>query len=221
MKIAYEKFSTVIEIIVGRFGSLVIEKPEVLYIFLEELKKTIEGADGSLTISRNDIPVTASKEVVLLTDFINFDINQKSFVSKIITKIDKLAVEEDTYTKFQEIFAEMEENILNLTLELPCELFFEKLNLQNILKGIGINILDDYSTLEERILAYMDLVQELEGRKLFVLVNARCLIPQKRFELMVETALQREYQMLFIDNKEYPKLEKEDRLIIDEDLCEI
>ena len=85
-------------------------------------------------------------------------------------------------------------------MDFPCAISCEKLNIQNLLKGAGISIVDDYGNLEERILAYMDLVREFEEKELFVFVNLRCLVPPERLQLMIDTALTREYQILLIDN---------------------
>lgn len=46
-------------------------------------------------------------------------------------------------------------------------------------------------------------------------------INEKSFNLMAEDALSKEHEILFIDNREYPMTGKEQRIIIDEDLCEI
>ena len=96
-----------------------------------------------------------------------------------------------------------------------------KLSIQNLIKGAGITLIDEYDSLEERVLAYMDLSREFEGKELFVFVNLRSLLPTDKLQLLADTALNREHRVLLIDNMEYPKLEKEERHIIDNDLCEI
>lgn len=90
-----------------------------------------------------------------------------------------------------------------------------------VIKAAGIEIIDDYDTLEERILAYMDLSREYEGKKLFVFVNLRSVVPYATLQLMMDTAITREYRVLLIDNMDYKKLSCESRIIIDNDLCVI
>ena len=106
-------------------------------------------------------------------------------------------------------------------MDIPYDFMCEKQNIQSLLKGLGITVADQFETLEEKVLAYMDLVREFDKKELFIFWNLRCLIPQGRLQLMVDTAMQREHKILFIDSTEYPKLKQERRLIIDEDLCEI
>lgn len=221
MKIAYDKMSIVIEMFPDCVSSLVVENAPFLYQLLIDFKLVMEGEDSGIVVSIQDKPVSASKTMVLVTDFVEFTLNQKSLLAKVISELDKIAKNEIYYQESQKLLTSIENYILGLTLDFPCEISCEKLNIQNLLKGAGISIVDDYGNLEERILAYMDLVREFEEKELFVFVNLRCLVPPERLQLMIDTALTREYQILLIDNVEYPKLSKEKRIIIDEDFCEI
>ena len=124
-------------------------------------------------------------------------------------------------TTDQELLGAIENFVMDLTLDVPCDLVIEKLTIQGLLKGIGLSILDKYDSLEERILAYMDLVREYEKKELFVFYNLRGLIPYDTLNLMVNTALEREHCILLVDCAENPSLTREDRLIVDKDLCEI
>jgi CRISPR type II-A-associated protein Csn2 len=221
MKIAYGKMANVIEIQQDKVFSLVIENPKALYEFLIELNNAIEGIDTQIVVSENDKPLAISKKVVLLTDFVNFTINQKSLISKILSELEKTSKNETFYTRSQEILSLIENYIFDIASGLPCEISCEKLNASSLLHSAGIVVLDEYDTLEERLIAYMDLARELEGKELFIFVNLRCLIEYESLQLMVDTALSREHKLLFIDNMEYPKLKQEERIIIDNDWCEI
>jgi CRISPR type II-A-associated protein Csn2 len=221
MKIAYGKMTNVIEIQQDKVVSLVIENPKALYEFLIELKNAIEGTDTQIVISENDKPIEISPKVVLITDFVNFTINQKSLISKILSELEKTSKNEPFYTRSQEILSSFENYIFDMASSLPCEISCEKLNMSSVLHSAGIVVLDEYDTLEERLLAYMDLARELEKKELFIFVNVRCLIEHKRLQLMVDTALLREHKILFIDSMEYPRLAQEERTIIDNDWCEI
>jgi CRISPR type II-A-associated protein Csn2 len=221
MKIAYGKMANVIEIQQDKVFSLVIENPKALYEFLIEINNAIEGIDTQIVVSENDKPLAISKKVVLLTDFVNFTINQKSLISKILSELEKTSKNETFYARSQEILSLIENCIFDIASGLPCEISCEKLNVSSLLHSAGIVVLDEYDTLEERLIAYMDLARELEEKELFIFVNLRCLIEYERLQLMVDTALSREHRILFIDNIEYPKLKKEERIIIDNDWCEI
>ena len=155
-----------------------------------------------------------------MTDFINFEINKKSLLTKALNCLNDFS-SSMYYERTQKLIADIENYILDMSMEFMFDVLCEKMNMLNVLKSVGLTIVDNSQTLEEKLLSYMDIVRELEGDKLFVMVNSRCYIPSNKFRDMVNTALDREYKMLFIDSVEYPKLDREDRYIIDKDLCEI
>ena len=221
MKIAYNRMSTVIEMIPGKCFGLIIENEQFLYQMLTDFRQATEGIETGIVVSKREQPVDISKKVTLLTDFVGFDLNQKSLLTKIVSSLESNAKEVRFCQTAQRMLADIENFIAELTLDFPYELSCEKLSMQNLLKNVGITIVDDFSSLEERLLAYMDLAREFEGKELFVFANLRCLISAEKLQRMIETALMREHNVLLIDSFDYPKLEKESRMIIDKDLCEI
>lgn len=221
MKLAYENFSTIIETSPQTVTGIIIENPSMLYRFLADMRETVEGQAEKIVLSSDNKIVDFSKNVELLTDFIRFDLNQKALLSKIMTSIDQISQNDKFYDKSQQILARIESHIMELTIDFPCELEYEKLNMLSVIKAMGISLTDDYSCLEEKLLAYMDMVRDFLNKKLFILVNCRGFIPCHQMQDFVNTTLQREHEILFVDNMSYPKLLQEKRLIIDEDLCEI
>lgn len=221
MRIAYDKISTLIEVRPENIEGLVVENPEFLYQLLMDLKKSLEGNENGFVFSKQDRIVPASRTVEFVADFINLQLGEKRLMNKILSGLEHIALSGRFYQETQMLMTSIENYVMNLTLDIPFDLVCEKQNIQGLFKGLGLSVADKYDSLEERILVYMDLVREFEEKELFIFFNLRSFIPQKRLELMVNTALEREHSILLIDSKEYPKLEKEHRLIIDEDLCEI
>lgn len=221
MNLAYGNFSTIIETSPETVTGIIIENPSMLYRFLMDMRETMEGHTERVILSNDNTAMNFSKNAELLTDFIRFDLNQKSLLSKIMTSIEEMSETDKFYNRSQQILASIENHIMEMTVDFPCELMYEKLNMLSIIKAMGISVVDDYSGLEEKILAYMDLARDFLNKKLFVLVNCRGFIPCQQMQKFVDTALLREHEILFVDNMSYPKLLQEKRLIIDEDLCEI
>ena len=91
MKIAYKKMSTVVEILPDRVTSLVVESAQALYQLLMELKLAMEGCASEVVISEDEKPLAVEKKVI---DFVNFTLNQKSLLTKIIGELDKISKEE-------------------------------------------------------------------------------------------------------------------------------
>lgn len=221
MKIAHKKLSTVLEFSKGMCLGIVIEDQRFMYEFVTDIKKSIEKSETGIVISQNNEPISMADKVSLIIDFIDFPLNSKTLSTKIVNELSRIAENETFYNETHKLLAQIEKTVYKYAMDVPHEIGFEKLNMQNILKSIGVFVEDDYDNLEEKILAYMDLTRELEGKELFVFVNLRSFISNSHFDAMIETALEREHTILLIDGMEYQKLEKEKRLIIDSDLCEI
>ena len=221
MKIAYEKLTTVLEYPEIGFLSLVIEEPRFYYEILEEFRNYLEGTDTGIVISENDKPWSSPQRATMVMDYLSLNLSSKTVITKVIRELQSTAEDETFYMETHILLAQLEELIYRYSQQKDYELGFEKLNMSSLLKSIGIYIEDDSETLEERLLAYMDLMMEVEGKELFIFVNLRSFVPADRLESMIETALQREHRMLLVDGAEYPRLAQEKRLIIDQDLCEI
>lgn len=72
----------------------------------------------------------------------------------------------------------------------------------------------------ERLIDYMELVREFERDKLFVYVNLRSFFSHEEIERFLRTALDHGYRILLIDAQSHEKLQLENRVTVDNDLCE-
>lgn len=221
MKLAYKNFSTLIETSSQTVATITIENPKMMYSFLMDMRNAMEEGTEDVVLSDENRIVDFNKNVELLIDFIQFDLNQRALLSKIMSSIEKISENDRFYNNSQQILAGIEKHIMEITIDFPCDISLEKLNMQSIIKAVGIMLSDDYSDLEEKLLVYMDLARDFFNKKLFIMVNVRGLISHNRLQTFIDSALSREHELIFIDNVVYPKLKQENRLIIDEDLCEI
>ena len=98
---------------------------------------------------------------------------------------------------------------------------FTKITVENLIKNVGAEFDDSYDSLSEKLIDYFELVREYDKDKIFLLVNLRSVVKDEELELLLETSLARNYQLLLIDSSEHKLLANEKRYIIDENLCEI
>ena len=96
-----------------------------------------------------------------------------------------------------------------------------RLNVASLIKASDIRFDDEYDSLCEKIVDYMELVREYIGDKCFFTLNLRSLISDAEAELLMKTLLDHEYHCIMIENCERKRSSLEKRTIIDEDLCEI
>ena len=201
--------------------SLVIENQNLFYGILSDIRGQIEGIEGKVVLSEKNNLLSIAKTVELLIQFVSFEINQKQLISKVISKLGQIAVDEMHYGRTMELLGEIESYFTELAFELTGNIEFTKLGAEGLLKGAGVQFCDDYEQLGEKIIDYMELVSEYDREKLFIFVNLRSYISDAQMEEFLETALARGYQMLLLESCEHPLLPREKRYIVDADLCEI
>ena len=90
---------------------------------------------------------------------------------------------------------------------------------ETLIKAAGICVDDDYDNLGEQLLDYFELVQEYDGKKLFILVNLRSYLSDAEMNLFLQNIIERDIQILILESSEHPILEWECRHIVDADFC--
>lgn len=75
MKLTYEHFSTIIETSPEKVAGMIIENQKIMYEFLMDLREAIEENTEKIILSKDNKIEDISKNVELLTDFIQFDMN--------------------------------------------------------------------------------------------------------------------------------------------------
>ncbi len=221
MKFVYPSIEAVFDTEMERVNCLVVENQRLLYEILEDLHRQMLGLDGRAVISKDDMPLSAGKSVELLTQFVPFDLNKKSLLQKITAELEKTAVTEAYYAETARLISELETHLYNLAFAYRCDISFPKISIGSVLKASGVEIRGEDSELGEKLVAYMELVTEFEGEKLFILLNLRSFLPDAEIALFYETVLSHGYHVLMLESSVHPLLELEQRKIVDMDLCEI
>jgi len=220
LKLAYPKINHVIEIHKNQINSIVIENPSLMYQFVEDMRQQVDKQGGKAVLSIEEEPVEIYKYLELITDVYHMDLNSKAVVTKLTDSLGKKAVEPEYYEKTMQLISDMQQYINDLVWDMDTDVQFGEISAKQILKAVNISFADVDLGLEEKIVEYLTIHRKFLGNKLFVFVNARSYISGDCFEALAETLIAHEFTVLFIDNKEYPKVSEENRWIIDIDLCE-
>lgn len=221
MKLAYSTLQNIIEIKGDTIHSIVVENPKYYYNMVKDFMDQMEGKEGGWTVSENDKPLAVNKCVEVLFDFISINVNQKTLIAKIVNEMERMANKEENINGTMQLLSDIERFVLYLNEDFDLSINCDKLTISQLLKSIGISVSVETDDLIEILYSYMQLVRQFIGDKLFVFVNLRSFVSQKQFSDFAMTIIGHSYQVIFLENKEYDKIAKESRLIIDQDLCEI
>ena len=216
------KDSGTMRVFLDEINTVIIENPacSITYRFVNDLWCQSHGESGEAVLSRDDLPVPIHGNIELLTDFFPFDINRKNLITRISSKLEKQAVSPEFYEKSQLLLSNVENLIHELAYYNDLDLDFPKLSLSSILKSSGICLKEDDLSLPEKILTYIDLMNSNALASIFVFVNLRSIMNEKTIENFTDCCCSHEYNIMLIDNHANKIFSREQRSVIDIDLCE-
>lgn len=220
MKLVHPKITSRILLSEQQINTLIIESPGFLYEFVNDLKKQMNNLEGETVLSLHDEPVSIYKNGDMISDPLSFEINNRKILTKVLSAMEKYSLEDVYYEQTQKLVSQIEAYINELSLKFDADIICENISFQHILKAAGISIADDYEQLIDRIYAYMELVREFEGDKLFIVVNLGSFVEREQLQEFADTVIGHSYRVLLVESHEFMRLKNENRLIIDHDLCE-
>lgn len=219
MKIILSEIDHIFDCAGGRCCSIVIENQKLFYSVIRDIFNQVQGEEGISVLSEDNKVLPMAKHIELLTRFVPFDMNQKSFITKMTTRMQNIAVDESHYLETKEMIGKWEQYLMKLSLDLVGAFEFSKISIETLIKAAGIRVDDDYDNLGEQLLDYFELVQEYDGKKLFILVNLRSYLSDAEMNLFLQNIIERDIQILILESSEHPILECECRHIVDADFC--
>lgn len=222
MKVAFPGINHIFDCSkLSEVSSLVIKNPILLRNIIDDINAQMRGETGKIVVSSDDKPLVTEKYLELHSQFLAFSLNNRNLISKIVSKLNVIAIDSDNYIRSMELVGEIEQYCMNLSMGLVGNISFPKITVENIIKATGPEIEDDYASITERMIDYFELVTEYDRPKVFIMFNLRSFLTTEELQTFVNEVLKREYQIILLDSNEYPLLDKEKRVVIDESLCEI
>lgn len=98
-------------------------------------------------------------------------LGRKPLSTKLVNCLEALATEEENYLCTAQLITKMENYTMELSVDLPCDIYCSKMSFGGILRTVGVDIADDHESDLERLLDYMELTRKLEHERLFILAN--------------------------------------------------
>lgn len=220
MILCHPQMETIMDFSGTKVQTLVIEAPGFLRAFLQDLYDQIDGMEGELLLSEQDKQLSIGTWVEVIDNFLNLDMNKKHLLNRIIGEMERLSGTDTFFLKTSELLQRLEVYISELAFSFDCDIICGHCTVGGLLKGMGVTVRDEYEDPLERLIDYMELVREFERDKLFVYVNLRSFFSDAQIERFLYTALDHGYHILLIDAQSHEKLQLENRITVDNDLCE-
>lgn len=220
MKLIYPDISKAFDTEDEGINVIIIENQKLLFDLTTDLHEQCSGNDGKAVLSKDNKILPMSKNLELIMQFIPFDINKKTLVSKVSAEMERIAVE-DRHEETLKLMSDIERHLFDISYNLYGDIDFPKLSIASVISASGLRLRSNEESLCEKIIDYMTLIREYEKEKLFVFVNLRSFVCNSEYSSLIDTIINRCFDVIFIENQEYDRVSAEKRYIIDADLCEI
>lgn len=221
MKMITNLFSGEIIIDTDMVSSVIIENPSVFLGLIQNIYHSINGEEEGIILSEDHTILKPSKVIEFVSTYVPFDVNEKRILNKLISILEKEALNEKNYYRTMELLAQIEQFVNNLSEGISCRIECTGCNPLSLIKMCGITVSDDSISDIERVFEYMMIVREVLGEKLFVFVNMHSFFMLDEIQDFVNTVIAHNFYVLLLDSHEYGIMKHTRRLIVDQDLCVI
>lgn len=220
MNFAHPQLDHVLTFGGDRVNTLVIEQPRFFCSVLRDVDEQINGGKGCAVLSRDGKILSFDRHAELIDSFLHVQLGRKPLLTRLINRMEALATETENGLRTAQLIGELEKYIMELSMDLPCDVYCNKISFGGILRAVGVDIVDDYGSDLERLLDYMELTRELEHERLFILANLRSYYSDAEVEAFFASVLAHELLILPVDSVSRTRLPNERRVTVDDDLCE-
>jgi len=202
---------------------IVIENPIIFRDFIEELIKQCSGEEGEFLLSENEDEIDISKNVELVIDYFALEFNQKKILTKVYNYLKTVSQQDNNYLKTNELQIEIFQYLEELISfsEYPL-VHSAEVDIISIFKAAEIKLETNHETILEKLIEYINIVQEFCGISCIVFVNLKSYLTEEELKQLYTHASYKKVHIILLEGRLYnriPDLEK--IFILDEDLCEI
>lgn len=222
MRISCPGIETQIELDEARPVVFCIENPKEYYKTVKEFIAAFNGEASDFTFWDGDGQVGAGKAGELLTDLFTFEFTDKKIITLLYKRLLCNFSEGSLIFKFQETKAEIDKFLIELCETENFALEYGEITLDALLKSYNVKPAENYQTLLEKIICYINIFTELKGICFFAFVGLKSVLSDDDLRLLYRHCRLHKLSLLLIEcSKVRPILPEEKAIIITEDLCEI
>ncbi len=200
------------------YYSLVIENADEFFRLTKQILNQTEGEEGQWVLSEV-LPININKNILVLSDFYNLSCNNKKMESLLKSKILGL----NSFVDMGEVLSRINADILDLNDIITSNFDFkieynDEITLESILKLLKYSFSDE-EILLKKVVNYIEIYSELNPIKLVVFVGMTALLNETDIENLIKEISYRDIKMFFIDSFDKQIFKKENKIIVDKDLC--
>ena len=223
MKMASQELDRTITFQENQVNELIIENVGFFQNFLCQMLQQIEGVcESSIFLTEEDKILSWEKNVEIIINPFQLDINQKRVINRLYQNLNNIVQEKGYYIKLNELSAEITGLLTEIEYDADISLEYS-MNIEavQIFKMMDVKIEMEGKTLLEKLIEYIKILSELLQYKLVIFVNIKSYLNEEELRLLYQAAHYAKIHVLLIESCERKTILNENRIIIDNDMCEI
>ena len=200
---------------------LIIENANEFYKTVTELEACFENGEGSFIFSSKEQIINPAKSGVMVLDLFHLDLNDKKIINLLYKKLEK-EVFAKRVSLLNQLNSKLTEFLEETFVSAPFALDYDEIQPIDYFKVAGVKFQKDYTSIEEKIVCYVNTLIELKNCEFFVFVNLKSILSDEKLQAIYKHCELEQVGLLLIESSKIrPLLENEKAIIITEDLCEI
>ena len=222
MKLIHPEYTFQIEFQEGIVQRLIVESPSVMSELIVDLRKQIEGREGKWILSHNGEILKIHDNCEIIVNIFDLDINQRNMLNALYDQMSSEINDTELLIDWRETNSKLE-CILNRAIDsVGYDVTYGELDLKSFFKALDLKFRSNEEGYAEFLLEYLQLMSEVLGINIFILVNLSSFLEIKEIAYLYEQTFYRKYHLLLLDAQDVcVKKEVERKIIIDKDYCVI
>lgn len=223
MKLLYSDFQFVFDFKENTRNLLVVEHPGMFCQIVKELSVDDKGDGTGFVLSENEVPIRKKDHLLCIVNPLAVSLNERKLLGKLMDVLKRNIVSSELLLENNQILSELENYAMHIVQDVDWELTYaDKIDVQGLLKFLGIQFFDGQESLLEKIVDYLKAVGELLEIKCFVFVHLLSYLTEYEVEKLYEYVQYHKIHILLLESRQ-PDIVKmfTKVIIIDKDACEI
>lgn len=220
IRLVHPDISQIIEFKENIINVLVIENPIFFRDFISDINYQINNLSGKIILSNDYKVLNISKFIEIIVQFYPFEMNKKSIINKLNNNIEKICID-DYNLECKELFSKIENLLNQLIVNYDYPIKYDLFEIDKLIKLANFSFDNEYDSLIEKLIDYMEIIRGLECDKVFIFVNIKSYLTSDEIIMFYEMINAKKLNVLILESYDSLRLKYENKIIIDESLCEI
>jgi CRISPR type II-A-associated protein Csn2 len=209
MTLIKEKIEQPIEILASTPTLLKVGNINLLHKYVKDIKSLCKGEEGSFKIFDISNQISFEKEVEIISNILDISLNNTKSLNNLRKKIEKEIANTDLIFEIDKLKDEQIKLIRNIKENILVNIDYdEEQELTDLLKFYGVKFHEDYDSLCELLIKYLEILKDYSKIKVIFLVFALQLFNNTEINEIIKFCSYNGIILVFMEVKQLTDTEK-------------